>query len=751
MTTIDTATGLQKPIQSTEGSLHVKITDGGGGGGGSSGSVTAAGTNGTLAQAVQGITGGVPIPTTSTDTTASGSITTSGTVAIASAGKGTVAFTVTGTWVGTIVIEIFDGTNWNATSYVALASGNTANSFTANTSGQINCVGYAQTRLRGATLSSGTANVHFTASEKVATVMLDNPLPAGSNNIGNINNITGTVTLPTGAATAANQSTIITNTGRIPAAGVNTRAASMPTVSADAKIIDCSFTQSGPGLIAPEATKIGVTGSGMAIAQSYGNLTVDTGTTANAEFLMRSVESIKGGHIARIKTILSQRIVNQHFAIYLADLIGSGVPFTTDATGLLISVTLPSGHGFTSANIGQSCYLGGCQGAATIVPGRYAITAVSGNAVTFSPVFFCTWTRTTTTASATFLGGNPIFSIGETAMVSASSDITAIVNGSVSLVSIASGGITNFTCLNAGAISGTLTMTMSSKAWTPSASGTITVFGWNAISAVKNGLSATAALFDSQRKGWASGVSLVSTTTDANPGVLVQFSGDTTSEYFSSTTPVSGNFIQFSQSGSRMESLVDADTPLYLFIQVFNGVTAPASTTRLTIGKFSLEETGINKVIIGGVSQTGSGNAMRVNIDAGTTAVTVAATGINVAPVAPVTPLIINSAASTNGQLVLTGSSGLHALFATNTGATVAFVKLYNKATAPTVGTDVPAMIVTVPAAVAGVPGEKEITPGFSGYRFALGLGLAITGAAADSDTTAVAAGQVKVILSRTV
>jgi hypothetical protein len=64
-----------------------------------------------------------------------------------------------------------------------------------------------------------------------------------------------------------------------------------------------------------------------------------------------------------------------------------------------------------------------------------------------------------------------------------------------------------------------------------------------------------------------------------------------------------------------MESLVDANTQLYLFIQVFNGVSAPASTTRLTVGKFSLEETGINKVIIGGVSQTGSGNGMRVAVD----------------------------------------------------------------------------------------------------------------------------------------
>jgi hypothetical protein len=141
-----------------------------------------------------------------------------------------------------------------------------------------------------------------------------------------------------------------------------------------------------------------------------------------------------------------------------------------------------------------------------------------------------------------------------------------------------------------------------------------------------------------------------------------------------------------------------------------------------------------------------SGTVTTVTTVGTVTAVTTAGT-----PAAPATPLIINSAASTNGQLVLTGTSGLQCLYATNIGATIAFVKLYNKATAPTVGTDVPAMIIPVPAAVAGVPGVSPmINPGFNGYRFALGLGLAITGLVADTDTTAVAAGQVKVILSRT-
>ena len=115
-------------------------------------------------------------------------------------------------------------------------------------------------------------------------------------------------------------------------------------------------------------------------------------------------------------------------------------------------------------------------------------------------------------------------------------------------------------------------------------------------------------------------------------------------------------------------------------------------------------------------------------------------------PLAPATPYFVVSAATTNGALILTGTSGLQAFFANNFGATDAFVKLYNKATAPTVGTDIPEMTIKVPAT-----GQVELSPGFNGYRFALGLGIAITNLAADTDTTAVAAGQVKVKLSRTV
>lgn len=132
-----------------------------------------------------------------------------------------------------------------------------------------------------------------------------------------------------------------------------------------------------------------------------------------------------------------------------------------------------------------------------------------------------------------------------------------------------------------------------------------------------------------------------------------------------------------------------------------------------------------------------------------TQAVSLTSTTVN--PVVPATPYILNSAASENAALILTGTSGLQAFYATNTGATVAFVKLYNKASTAPTSSDVPAMILPVPAAVAGVAGVCTLPIGFSGFRFALGLGIRITGAVADNDTTAVAAGQVKVMLSRTV
>ena len=133
----------------------------------------------------------------------------------------------------------------------------------------------------------------------------------------------------------------------------------------------------------------------------------------------------------------------------------------------------------------------------------------------------------------------------------------------------------------------------------------------------------------------------------------------------------------------------------------------------------------------------------------GTVTATVTAGTIN--PVVPATPYFLNAAATTNGALIITGTSNVSSFYATNEGASTAYVKLYNKATAPTVGTDIPEMIIPVPAAAAGVPGVANPRIGFHGFRFALGLGISVTRNAVYTDTTAIAANEVKVKLSRTV
>lgn len=100
----------------------------------------------------------------------------------------------------------------------------------------------------------------------------------------------------------------------------------------------------------------------------------------------------------------------------------------------------------------------------------------------------------------------------------------------------------------------------------------------------------------------------------------------------------------------------------------------------------------------------------------------------------------INSAASTNATSSKATAGSLFEISATNMTASAKYLKLYNKATAPTVGTDVPVLTITIPA-----NSEKSYEFGANGKRFTTGIALAITGAQPIADATAVAAGDVQV------
>lgn len=93
-------------------------------------------------------------------------------------------------------------------------------------------------------------------------------------------------------------------------------------------------------------------------------------------------------------------------------------------------------------------------------------------------------------------------------------------------------------------------------------------------------------------------------------------------------------------------------------------------------------------------------------------------------------------AASTNATSVKTSSGSLFEISVSNPTASPVFFKFYNKASAPTVGTDVPILTIPVPAG-----GTAIESFGANGKRLTTGLAWALTGAVAATDTAAVAAG----------
>mgnify|MGYP000863785694 CR=1 FL=1 len=134
------------------------------------------------------------------------------------------------------------------------------------------------------------------------------------------------------------------------------------------------------------------TGSGQTISQSGGKLVFTTGTTANSETIIRSKVAWQDNMLARYSITLSQRIANQFFYVELVDVIGDGLTISIDSA-TQVTVTIPS-NPFTSANVGQSMYLGDYVGTGTFIPGRYAIASVSGNNVVFTVAGFATGSGT---------------------------------------------------------------------------------------------------------------------------------------------------------------------------------------------------------------------------------------------------------------------------------------------------------------------------------------------------------------------
>ena len=197
-----TADGITPVVLEADPTTHALVTSSSGGGGGGTqytdGSSTITHPIGTIpvydkAGTITAVSVANPLPVSASvappsDTTQTGSITGSGqSVTFAVNAQSTVGIQASGTFSGTILIKgSVDGSTYTPTTATSLTSGALVTTITTAFTGQVNVAGFVSFQLTSVSWTSGTANISLRASTGISNIMLDNPLPVGTNSIGNV-------------------------------------------------------------------------------------------------------------------------------------------------------------------------------------------------------------------------------------------------------------------------------------------------------------------------------------------------------------------------------------------------------------------------------------------------------------------------------------------------------------------------------------------------------------------------------------
>lgn len=117
-------------------------------------------------------------------------------------------------------------------------------------------------------------------------------------------------------------------------------------------------------------------------------------------------------------------------------------------------------------------------------------------------------------------------------------------------------------------------------------------------------------------------------------------------------------------------------------------------------------------------------------------------TGYGVLARTDTTPHVTISAASTNATSLKASPGVVKSIQVFNNAADERFLKFYDKASAPTVGTDTPIKVILVPGNAAGAGAVVSLP---ESILFTLGIAFALTTGMAHSDTGAVGANELVV------
>ena len=206
------------------------------------------------------------------------------------------------------------------------------------------------------------------------------------------------------------------------------------------------------------------------------------------------------------------------------------------------------------------------------------------------------------------------------------------------------------------------------------------------------------------------------------------------SSSFSINSGINTNFYKFTQQH------LDGDGWYALRIRVKNGSTAPASASQVRIHTAHITDSLLDYQLFNGMPDLQNAQPMVI---ANSPTVLLSNTGN--APSFGATPYKLIGSATTNATLIASGGRNLFTLNISNDTLAKIYVKIYNKASAPTVGTDIPVEVYMVP-----VGAVRDIDIGYYyGVFYSLGLAMAVTAMQLDADITAVTAGVTVVVRYR--
>lgn len=276
----------------------------------------------------------------------------------------------------------------------------------------------------------------------------------------------------------------------------------------------------------------------------------------------------------------------------------------------------------------------------------------------------------------------------------------------------------------------TVTLSFMSSVGAGTGTGVCYLFGWNYHRITYDGTSTTSNKYQTQRNGWPGTANTVTMTSSASPGHIAIYNVEDNIATLSDQTRATATSMLNSYRAQNFQDMPDGNLPLVFQIRVRNDGT-PASTSTLSVAFVDFELYTPQQVSLTSTrpqSPVSTLNAQILNtVTAQLQLNSASSTGTGYA---------LTTAASTNLVSIKASRALLAELTVFNSSASTIYLKLYNKASAPTLASDVPLLVIPI---AAGAFFAQSF--GTVGKLFGTGLAMAITGAVGNTDTTAISAG----------